>query len=308
MSTSSAVHFPSDSVAIPGRKTFLSHLGAVVVAVLFLAAGIWKMSDPFVWSRMLEELLVPPQFSMPFTLLLGVSETTAGILILIPRFRRWGAALAGLLLVVFMIYIGFRYSSLLGKDCSCFPWVKRSIGPAFFPEDGAMLLAALIAGWWAKPAASLRGALAVFIAAAVFAGGSYAYATSRLTGTKAPDTIAVDGQPYSLQHGSVFLFYYDPHCGHCEQAARDMSKLHWKTNVTVIGIPTNDGRFAAAFLSDTGLKAKTSLDLDLLKKVFPLPSDPPYGVAIEGGREKGPVAHFEGAEPADSLRKLGFIE
>jgi len=28
---------------------------------------------------------------------------------------------------------------------------------------------------------------------------------------KAPETIAVDGQPYSLEHGKVFLFF-DPEC------------------------------------------------------------------------------------------------
>ena len=43
------------------------------------------------------------------------------------------------------------------------------------------------------------------------------------TGTKAPDSITVDGKPYSLQHGKIFLFFYDPNCGHCDAAARTMS-------------------------------------------------------------------------------------
>ena len=50
--------------------------------------------------------------------------------------------------------------------------------------------------------------------------------------------------------------------------------------MTVIAIPTQAQRFAAAFLRDTGLKAQTSLDLDPLKKVFPF-GDPPYGVALD---------------------------
>jgi thiol-disulfide isomerase/thioredoxin len=105
----------------------------------------------------------------------------------------------------------------------------------------------------------------------------------------------------------VFLFFYDPHCGHCDQAARDMSQLHWKSDVTVVAIPTNDARFAAAFLQDTGLKAMTSVDLEMLKKIFPF-GDPPYGVALENGREKGPVARFEGTEPGETLRKFGYVE
>ncbi len=58
--------------------------------------------------------------------MLAVAETTAGVLILVPRFRKWGAWLASLLLLVFMVYIGIRYNALIGRDCSCFPWVKRT--------------------------------------------------------------------------------------------------------------------------------------------------------------------------------------
>ena len=86
-----------------------------------------------------------------------------------------------------------------------------------------------------------------------------------------------------------------------------MSKLTWKSDVTIVGIPTQQPRFAAAFLRDTGLKAVTSLDLDMLKKVFPF-GDPPYGVLLENGRERVPVAHYEENEPADTLRKAGFID
>jgi hypothetical protein len=51
----------------------------------------------------------------------------------------------------------------------------------------------------------------------------------------------------------------------------------------------------------------TSLDVEKMKAVFPF-GDPPYAVALENGREKGPVSHFEDTEPAETLRKLGFVE
>ena len=76
--------------------------------------------------------------------------------------------------------------------------------------------------------------------------------------------------------------------------------------IAPIAIPTQAQRFAAAFLRDTGLKAQTSLDLDPLKKIFPF-GDPPYGIALDNGHEIGPVPHYEASEPADTLRKLGFI-
>jgi uncharacterized membrane protein YphA (DoxX/SURF4 family) len=288
-------------------KTYASHAAAVIVALLFLTAGIWKMTQPFTWARMVEDLRVPYQLSLLATLALAVSETLAGMLILVPRFRRWGAYLAGLLLVVFMVYIGINYSALLGKECSCFPWVKRTIGPGFFEGDALMLLAALIAGWWAQRPQGIRNAVMMLTLVAAVTAGSFGIATTRQSGTKAPEGITVDGQPYSLQKGRIFLFFYDPQCGHCEAAARSMSKYNWKKDVTLIAIPTQQPQWAGSFLTDTGFKAKTSLDLNLLKKSFPF-GDPPYGVFLENGREQAPVPHYDEAEPAETLKKLGLIE
>src|SRR5215475_1879366 len=131
MDASSTVDLPQP-IEMPPWKGILNHLAALAVAVLFVTAGVWKAMDPFTWSRMAEQLLVPPAYSIPLTLTLAVCETFAGALIIVPRFRRWGAWLASLLLVAFMIYIGINYNALVGRDCSCFPWVKRAVGPMFF--------------------------------------------------------------------------------------------------------------------------------------------------------------------------------
>ena len=96
-------------------------------------------------------------------------------------------------------------------------------------------------------------------------------------------------------------------CSHCEAAAKHMATYHWKSDVTRIAIPTTMPRFAASFLHDTGFQALTSNDLDVLKKFFPF-GDPPYGVALDNGREQGPVSHYDEPEPAGELRKLGFID
>ncbi len=307
MDASTAAGSFDTPVEMPSWKSIASHIAAAVVALLFLTAGIWKMTEPFTWARMAEDLRVPYQLSLPGTLILAISETLAGVLVLIPRFRRWGAALAGLLLVFFMIYIGANYSALIGKECSCFPWVKRTVGPGFFEGDAAMLLAALIAGWWSRPAFGLRNAAIILAVIGTATAASFGLATTRLSGTKAPDVITVDGKPFSMQKGRIFLFFFDPQCSHCEAAARHMSKYNFKSDVTIIGIPTQQPQWAGSFLADTGFKAKTSLDLDLLKKTFPF-GDPPYGVVIENGRERGPVPHFDEPEPADTLKKLGVIE
>jgi hypothetical protein len=75
----------------------------------------------------------------------------------------------------------------------------------------------------------------------------------------------------------------------------------------LISIPTASPQYAASFLHDTAFKAGTSPDLDVLKKTFPF-GDPPYGVVLENGRQKGAVSRYEGEEPAATLKKFGAIE
>jgi uncharacterized membrane protein YphA (DoxX/SURF4 family) len=283
-------------------------VAALAIAVLFITTGVWKATDPFRWAQFAEQLLVPSQLSMALTLALAVSETLAGVMILVPRFRKWGAVLASLLLVVFMIYVGARYPLLAGKDCSCFPWLKRTVSPAFFVEDGAMLAVALLAGWWSKPSFSLRSAAVVLGVIAVFTGVSYGSVVAHQTGAKAPDSITVDGKPYGLTHGKYFLFFFDPECSHCNAAAKTMSKYTWKSDVSIVGIPTRVPQWAEAFMKDNGLKGVITRDLQQLKAAFPF-GDPPYGVFIENGHAQGVVPRYEeGNEPADSLRKLGLID
>jgi hypothetical protein len=205
-----------------------------------------------------------------------------------------------------MIYIGANYNTLAGKECSCFPLVKRTIGPAFFIGDTVMLLMAGLAGWWARPSENIRGAFVILGAVAVFAAVSLGVNTTRQSGLKAPDSITVDGKPFSLGEGNILLFFYDPECMHCDAAARRMSKLNWK-DTKVIGIPTQDPQFAASFLKDTGLRAGTSNDLQPLRSIFKF-QDAPYGVALVRGRQKVAITAFEGDEPDAALRKIGFVE
>src|SRR4051794_36535186 len=139
----------------PGWKTALSWVAAVLIALLFLVSGIWKITDLPRWSVMLHQFKVPENLTLASAFLLGVSEALAGVLILVPRFRRWGAWLSSLLLLVFMVYVGIFYTDLSGKDCSCFPLVKRAVNPMFFVEDGVMLALAVIAGLWARKSESL---------------------------------------------------------------------------------------------------------------------------------------------------------
>src|SRR5580658_3501566 len=310
-STANPAHLGLDLVSLdlPAWKKAIGGLCAVLLAILFFVTGAWKLTDPFRASQFLEEFRVTGSLALPGALALGVGEMVGAVLILVPRFRRWGALLLGLLLVIFMAYVGANYGALVGKECSCFPLVKRTVGPAFFVGDGAFLLMAVIAGWWARASQNLRGALVILGAVVVFAGVSFGVNSARESGLQAPASITVDGKPFSLQQGSTFLFFYDPTCPHCEAAARKMAKLNWK-DTKVVSIPIDTPQFAASFLHDTGFRAGTSNDADLLRGTFKF-ATAPYGVALVRGRQKAviDVGLFEkDGEPAATLRGLGFVE
>src|SRR5580698_5970085 len=174
-------------------------------SIVFLVAGLWKLTDPIGAAVRLAQAKVPESLSVFTAVGLGTLETFTGVLLLVPRFRRWGAFLGTFLLAAFMVFIAIHYNELRGVDCSCFPWVKRAVGPAFFAGDGAMMLLAIGAGVWARASHGVRPAAVIFGAVAVFALASFGFASTRHSGTKAPVAItAEDGQSLSLQEGKVF--------------------------------------------------------------------------------------------------------
>ena len=293
------------AVELPGWKTKLSWVAAILLAVLFLASGLWKITDTQAWAQRITQLMLPAPLGIPLALAVGIAETLGAVLVLVPRFRRWGAILTGLLLLAFMGYFAVHYSALRGADCSCFPWIKRAVGPQFFLGDLAMLGLALVAGWWSKPPGSLRTVVVIAGAVVVFALVSYGVNEVRQSGVRAPASILVDGQPYNLAHGKYFLFFFNPACSHCFDSAKRMATLDWG-QTRVVAIPVEMPQYAPQFLADTGLKAVVTPDFDLLKRTFGYTAYP-YGVAVENGREKAPVLRFDETEPAATLRRLGFV-
>jgi uncharacterized membrane protein YphA (DoxX/SURF4 family) len=298
---------------MPPWKTLASHLGAVITAALFLSAGIYKAVDPYKFAALAKNLLVPYDLTLPLALTLGVLETTAGVLVLIPRFRKWGAMLAGALLVAFMGYIGWNYTALQGVDCSCFPELKlpfgitidmrRKVGPGFFYGDGLMIAGAVLAGWWAKKSHGLRNALVIMGAVAVFTGVSYGVAFSNRP--KAPDTITVDGKTVNLQEGKAFLYFFDPRCHTCRAVAKSLAPVKFADGIRVIGVPTTEPEAAPYFAEFTGFKMEMSPDTDKLREIWVFDA-PPYGVLLEKGRQALAVttAQFDENEPEHHLKLL----
>ncbi|HYZ86538.1 MAG TPA: DoxX family protein [Bryobacteraceae bacterium] len=298
--------FEGRAFEAPAWKSILATGSAILLGILFIVSGGWKLTDPIGWAARLTQMRFPAELAQAATLAVGIAEAFAGLLLLVPRFRRWGAWLTAALLVAFMIYIGANYNALRGAECSCFPWVKRAVGPGFFIGDLVMLALAILAGVWSRASEGLRTAAIMLGAIAVFSGVIYGVSVAKQTGVKAPDQITVNGQPHNLQVGKQFLYFFDPECSHCFEAAQKLSKMNWN-DTQVIAIPTVNPQFAEGFLKDTGLKAGVSTDLAKLKEVFPFVAGP-FGVALENGRAKAQYIQFTENEPYQSLKQIGFAQ
>jgi uncharacterized membrane protein len=282
-------------------------VSAAILSLLFLASGIWKLTDLDATAERMVQSLVPVALSLPAALAVAVCETFAGVLLLIPRYRRWGAWIAGLMLVAFMIYIGVLYNRLLGEDCNCFPWIRRVVGPAFFAGDAGMVLLAAAAGWWSVKSQGWRRAGLILGCVCLVTCGSYAVSAIRRSRADAPETAIVDGKPLKLREGRVLLYFFNPECTHCLAVAREMSKRCWGST-RIVALPTGEPQFASSFLKDAGLRAGISPDAASLRKAWPF-TDAPFAVALDRGKV---VATFNSGQVAAegyyaTLKRLGYL-
>ena len=281
---------------------------AILLGIIFIVSGGWKVLDPFKTGELLEQAKVPAGFGRLGASTLGGLEVFAAFMLFYAKLRRLGGLLGAGLIVFFLGWVGYYYNALAGKECSCFPLIKRSIGPGFFISDGVMLLLGIAAFAWSPKVFSMKVPTAALASIAMIAGLSFGVNSWKHSGAQVPNPVVVDGKPQSLADGKVFLFFYDPSCMHCDAAAKFMATLNWG-DTRVVAIPTVNPQWAGSFLHDTGLKAETSLELDKLKKAFPF-VDPPYGVALVDGQQKETFtqAQFNVPLPQPQLKMLGFLK
>ncbi len=301
-------HEFSSGVERASWQRTIAVIAAILLGIMFLVSGGWKVLSPFKTGELLEQAQVHAGWGAIGAAALGTLELFAAFLLFTPRFRRWGGLLASGLLIFFIGWIGYYYNVLVGHECSCFPIIKRTVGPGFFIGDGIMLLLALAVLAWSPRVTRFKVPAAVLAALIAFGGISFAVNAAQRSHAQVPVPVIVDGKPANLATGKVFLFFYDPSCMHCDAASKFMSKLNWGDS-RIVAIPTINPQWAASFLHDTHLKAGTSLELDKLKKAFPF-VDPPFGVALEDGRvqETFGQAQFNVPLPEPDLKKLGFVK
>jgi hypothetical protein len=293
---------------VSGGKRTAAAICAILLGIILLVSGGWKVLSPLRTGELLEQAQVPAGWGTLGAATLGTFEVLAAFLLFVPRFRKVGGLLGSALLVFFIGWIAVYYHVLVGQECNCFPLIKRTVGPGFFVSDAVMLLLGVIAFLWAPAVRSLRGPLLALLSIAVLSAISLGASKLENRGLAAPSPLIVDGKPESVTNGKVFLFFYDPQCMHCDAAARFMAKFNWGST-RVIAIPTTEPQFAPSFIHDTGLKAGTCLETAKLRQVFKF-VDPPYGVTLVNGHQTATFgeAQFNVPLPKADLQKLGFVQ
>jgi uncharacterized membrane protein YphA (DoxX/SURF4 family) len=294
-------------VPAPRWKTLSGAGSALALSLLFLVSGIWKLTDLHATSERMVQSLVPVALSLPAAVAVSVAETFAGLLLLIPRYRRWGAWIAAAMLAAFLIYIGLFYRRLLGDDCNCFPWISRVIGPGFIAGDLVMFGLAIVTSRWSARPGGLRGPVMLLCGLLCMAGLSYGLSQLRRAGITSPALIQVDGKPFRLHGGRALLYFFEPDCSHCYEVAEAMARHNWGAT-RVIVLPTSQPEFAGIFLKDTGLQAGICYEAPRLRDVYSF-SDPPFAVALDEGRlvETFNSGQLEGERFYRALRRAGFI-
>ncbi len=289
-------------------KRIAATVSAILLGIVFLVSGGWKVLEPFRTGEVLEQAQVPAGMGVLGAAALGTLELFAAFLLFVPRFRRLGGLLGSALMIFFICWVAYYYHVLVGHECNCFPIIKRSVGPGFFVGDGVFLLLGLIAYAWSSRVATFRGPAVALLALVVLAATSFGVNAAERHNVQVPTPVVVNGKPEDLAQGKVFLYFYNPECSHCVDAARFMSKLSWG-NTKIVGIPTNDPQFAKDFMDDTHFHVGTSLEVDKLRKAFTF-VDPPFGVALVNGQVKETFgqAAFNEPAPEPDLKKLGFIQ
>jgi hypothetical protein len=227
-------------------KTWISAISAFLLALAFVVAGVWKISDPLAAAARMEQAQVPRAWSLAAALGFGVLETFA-----------------------------------------------------------VMLLLALVAGGWARPSHGPRNAFLVLGAVCVFAALSYGITAVRQSLVRASDLITVNGKPFPLHQGRVFLFFFNPESLNCDDAARKLAKLEWG-QTAVVAVPTQGFQFGQEFLDSTHLRGVLTPDFAILRKTFSFGAVP-LGVALGNGHQRAAFASFGTPAPADTLRNLGFV-
>jgi len=145
----------------------LDWLCRIVVAAVFLLAAVPKLLDHYSFARAIINYrivlpLVGQNYVYAVAVFLPALEAVGAIALLFNRWKRAGALVCGLLLVLFLALITQAVARGLNIDCGCFGAgaVSRTMGQRVGVEkilEDLLWLAGCAVAWWQKGAKSSEG-------------------------------------------------------------------------------------------------------------------------------------------------------
>lgn len=103
----------------------------VLLAAVFLIAGLAKLADLAGSRRAMHDFGVPTKLSNPFGVLLPLAELAVAAALLLPPSAWWGVVGALALLLLFVVGIAFNLAHGRQPDCHCFGQLHSA--PAGWP-------------------------------------------------------------------------------------------------------------------------------------------------------------------------------
>jgi uncharacterized membrane protein YphA (DoxX/SURF4 family)/peroxiredoxin len=126
----------------------------LLLAGVFLVAGVAKLRDRDGSRQALEDFGVPDSLARPAGLLLPVAEIAIAAALIVPPSARWGALAAAALLAVFVLAIANALAHGRAPDCHCFGQIhSEPAGWSTLARNGLLIaLAAVVAAFGPGPA------------------------------------------------------------------------------------------------------------------------------------------------------------
>src|SRR5438270_5390925 len=103
----------------------------LLLAVVFLVAGLAKLADLAGSRQALRDFGVPARLANPFGVLLPLAELAVVVALLLPISAWWGGLGSLILLLLFVAGIGYNLAQGRQPDCHCFGQLHSA--PAGWP-------------------------------------------------------------------------------------------------------------------------------------------------------------------------------
>jgi uncharacterized membrane protein YphA (DoxX/SURF4 family) len=191
----------------------------MALGLMFVVAGASKAVDPWSFLSALGSYGVPSALRVPIAVALPAAELVVGVMLLAGWATRMASAVAGAMLAIFILAIG--YGAWIGslEECGCFgPFIQRS------PRDAALIdlvMAGLAFAVW-RASAATKVALQGWKAATVAGVGLMAIAAAAINVAAGPTGLAavggaLDASTVDLSTGEHLLYLFHYECPHCAE-------------------------------------------------------------------------------------------